>query len=187
MQNRSVQPEIVLVGFGLAYPALVYYLRDTVPSSAFIALALLLVALRIGFAKEGGSSFRPVLIAAAITLTGVAFLDAALATRTYPVLMSLSAASVFAVTLLQPVSLIERIAVARGNAWSEGLRTYCRKVTLVWTLWLILNATIAGVLAIASDDWAWALWTGFISYLISGALFAIEWLMRRPLLSRAAR
>ncbi len=138
MPNRSVQPEIVLVGFGLAYPASSIICATPSLRGAFIALALLLVALRIGCAKKG-SSFRPVLIAAAITLTGVAFLDAALATRTYPVLMSLSAASVFAVTLLQPVSLIERIAVARGNAWSEGLRTYCRKVTLVWTLWLILK------------------------------------------------
>lgn len=187
MPSKGAQPEIILAGFALAYPALVYYLQDTLPPAAFVVLALSLVALRIAFVRGGGNSFRPALVATAVALTGIAFLNVTLAARSYPVLMSLAAASVFAATLFKPASLVERIAVARGHAWSEGLRAYCRKVTLLWTVWLILNAAVAAVLAVGNDDRAWALWTGLVSYLISGLLFGIEWLVRTPLMSRASR
>lgn len=187
MPTKCAQPDIILACFALAYPALVYYLQDTLPPTAFVVLALSLVALRLALVRGGGDRFRPALVATAIALTVIASLNVTLAARSYPVLMSLAAASVFAVTLFQPASLVERIAVSRGNAWSEGLRAYCRKVTLLWAVWLTLNAAVAAVLAMGSDDRTWALWTGLVSYLISGLLFGIEWLVRNPLTSRASR
>jgi len=97
------------------------------------------------------------------------------------VAISLAAAGVFGATLVQPPSLVERLALASGEVWSPGLRAYCRNVTAMWAIWLTINAAIAAGLAIVGNDQAWMLWTGAISYLVSGLLFATEWLVRRNL------
>jgi uncharacterized membrane protein len=120
-------------------------------------------------------------------LAALAMVDATLAARAYPVLISLAAAGVFAVTLWRPPSLIERLALASGEPWSASLRLYCRNVTLIWAVWLVVNAVIATYLALSHDDAAWALWTGVLSYLVSGALFAGEWLVRRTLTPKRPR
>ena len=44
-----------------------------------------------------------------------------------------------------------------------ALRHYCRNVTLIWALWLVVNAIIAAYLALAQDDAAWVLSTGLLS------------------------
>jgi uncharacterized membrane protein len=187
MPRRHDLANVVLIASGIVYPAVVYFLRGTVQPSLFIVLALIIVAARLSLGKIGVGGWRPALAVTAIALVGLALTDAALAARAYPVLLSLSAAGVFAVTLLQPPSLIERLAVASGESWSPALRLYCRYVTLIWAAWLGINAVIAACLALSHDDQAWALWTGLLSYLVSGALFAGEWLVRRNLAGRQPR
>ena len=106
---------------------------------------------------------------------------------TWNLLISLAAAGVFAATLWRPPSLIERFALASGEPWSAGLRFYCRNVTLIWAAWIVVSAAIAAHLALSNNDAAWALWTGLLSYLVSGALFAGEWMVRRTLAPRQPR
>jgi len=187
MPKRRALANIVLIGFGVVYPAIVFFLRGTVAPSLFIVLALAIVALRLTIGEVGIGGWRPALAVAAAALAGLALIDAALAARAYPVLLSLAAAGVFAATLWSPPSLVERLALASGESWSHALRVYCRNVTLIWALWLVVNAAIAACLALSRDDRAWALWTGLLSYLVSGALFAGEWLVRRNLASRQPR
>jgi uncharacterized membrane protein len=179
MPRRRALANAVLIGFGIAYPLVVFSLRGTVEPALFIVLALAIVIGRLTLGDIGAGGWRTALSAAAAALAVLALIDAALAARAYPVIISLAAAGVFAVTLWQPPSLIERLALASGEPWSPALRLYCRRVTLIWALWLIGNAVIAGCLALARDDQAWALWTGLLSYLVSGALLAGEWLVRR--------
>jgi uncharacterized membrane protein len=179
MPRRRALANVVLIGFGIAYPLVVFSLRGTVEPALFVVLALAIVIGRLSFGDIGAGGWRTALLAAAAVLAVLALIDAALAARAYPVIISLAAAGVFAVTLWRPPSLIERLALASGESWSSDLRVYCRRVTLIWALWLIGNAVIAGCLALAHDDQAWALWTGLLSYLVSGALLAGEWLVRR--------
>lgn len=179
MRERRTLANVLLIGFGVVYPAAVFFLRGTVDPALFIVVALAIVAIRLTLGTSGSESWRPALLVAAAALVVLALLDAGLAVRAYPVLISLAAACVFAVTLWQPPSLIERLAIASGEPWSPALRVYCRNVTFIWALWLGLNAAIAAGLALAHDDQAWALWTGLLSYLVSGALLGGEWLVRR--------
>ncbi|CAN5922249.1 hypothetical protein BH11PSE3_BH11PSE3_34510 [soil metagenome] len=187
MPRWQALANVMLFGFGIAYPAIVFFLQGSVDPLLFIVLALTIVALRLAMGKAGIGGWRPALLVAAVVLAGLALIDAALAARAYPVLISVAAASVFAATLWRPPSLIERLALAGGEPWSPALRDYCRTVTLMWALWLSVNAAIAAMLAVADDDAAWALWTGLLSYLVSGMLFAGEWLVRRTLPGRQAR
>ena len=187
MPRQPALANIVLVAFGIVYPAAVFFLRGTVEASLFIVMALIIVAARLALGKFDVDGWRPALALTAGALVGLAVVDATLAARAYPVLMSLAAAGVFAVTLRHPPSLIERFAMASGEPWSPALRLYCRNVTLIWALWLVVNAAIAAYLALSQNDEAWALWTGLLSYLVSGALFAGEWLVRRSIAGRQPR
>lgn len=187
MRERRALVDLLLIGFGIVYPAVVFLLRGSVDATLFVVLVLAVVALRLAFGNGGVGTWRRALLGVAVVLVALSLLDAALAARAYPVLVSLAAAAVFAVTLWHPPSLIERMAMAAGATWSPDLQLYCRKVTLVWVVWLVVNAAIAAALVLTGDDRAWALWTGLVSYLVSGALLAGEWLVRRSVIARQSR
>ena len=179
---KGLKPaDIGLLVFGLAYPPLVFLLRGTVDASVFVVVALAGLGLRFAWTGAGAGYWRPALLLSAGIVGGLALLDPTFASRAYPVAISLAAAGVFGATLVQPPSLVERLALASGEVWSPGLRAYCRNVTAMWAIWLTINAAIAAGLAIVGNDQAWMLWTGAISYLVSGLLFATEWLVRRNL------
>jgi 3-hydroxymyristoyl/3-hydroxydecanoyl-(acyl carrier protein) dehydratase len=52
-------------------------------------------------------------------------------------------------------------------------------VTLVWTVFFLLNGLLALALALGGDLKAWTLYNGFLAYILMGALFAGEFLYRR--------
>lgn len=187
MPNGLKLADLGLFVFGLAYPPLVFFLRGTVDASMFVVVALAGLGLRFASTGVEAAYWRPALLLSAFAVGGLALLDPTLASRAYPVVVSLAAAGVFAVTLRRPPSLVERLAIGSGQIWSPSLRTYCRNVTAIWALWLTLNAAIAAGLAIADNDRAWLLWTGAISYLVSGLLFGIEWLVRGNLIKQRLR
>jgi uncharacterized membrane protein len=176
-----------LMAFGVAYPMIVFFLRSTVDASLFIVMALVVLVLRCILARTTAEYSHYAFLASIGAIFSLAFVDATLASRAYPVVISLAVASLFAITLWHPPSLVEKLALASGEHWSPSLRVYCRNVTAVWAVWLTSNAAIAVGLAIAGDDRAWAIWTGVISYVISGLVFAIEWWLRQTVVGRRLR
>src|SRR5262249_20183049 len=99
MPRQRALASVVLVAFGIVYPAAVFFLRGTVGPALFVTAALIVVVARLSLGKSGVDDWRPALAIAAVALIGLAAVDAALAARAYPVLMSLAAAGLFAVTL----------------------------------------------------------------------------------------
>jgi uncharacterized membrane protein len=179
---------LVLVGISalsVVYPALVWLYGGSVAPSLFVLFALVLVGVRMALmAPEGNQPWRISLAVVAALLVALAALDMDLGTKAYPVLLSLAAAYVFAQSLLSPPSLIERMARVRRATISDGLRVYCRNVTVVWAVWLVANAAVAAALAVHGSDRAWALWTGCLSYVLSGILLVGEMAVRRVVLRR---
>ena len=103
-----------------------------------------------------------------------------------PVVVSSFAAWVFGRSL-SGVPLVERFARAEHPAEIvDELAGYCRSVTQVWCGFLLMNAAVSLALALFGSLATWALYTGFVSYLLMGALFVIEWCVRQPRV-RAAR
>ncbi|GAB2179342.1 COG4648 family protein [Dongia sp. agr-C8] len=160
---------------GIAYPFAVYFYRDRLPASAFVTAALLLLGLQIMVLRPSVARLWrvPLLISAALTVA-IALLDQNVAREAYPVVCSLAAASVFGWTLVSPPSLIERFARLTRPHLPETAIRYCRNVTVIWAVWLAANAAIATALVARGDLMGWAIWTGLLSYLISGLLFAGE-------------
>ncbi|MBP2292050.1 hypothetical protein [Azospirillum rugosum] len=180
-----VVAKAAMLVLSLAYPGAVYLGRGAVPPLAFVAVALALIGLRLaGSASPAARVWRAPLAGAAVVLAALALLDPALAAKFYPVVVSLGFAAAFGVTLRHPPSLVERFARRTEPDLPPRGVAYCRAVTALWTGWLLLNAVIAAGLALAGDDAAWALWTGLLSYLVTGALFAGEMLVRRAVRQR---
>src|SRR5215470_8233674 len=150
------------------------------PPLAFVTVALALIGLRLATLRSPvGRVWRMPLVTAATIIAALAALDTPLAVKAYPAAVSVAAATVFGATLLHPPSLIERFARLREPDLPPAAQSYCRKVTIVWTAWLITNTIIAAVLSLPGHDEAWALWTGLVAYIVMGALFAGEIVVRR--------
>ena len=98
----------------------------------------------------------------------------------YPVLVSLGFLSVFGQSLRRGRTPIVEYFARRFEAnLSIEKQKYCRRVTQVWCVYFVCNATIAALLAIAGNPEAWALYTSVLAYLGMAALFAIEYAIRR--------
>jgi len=164
---------------GVGYPFAVYFMQGSISSHGFILVALSLLALRAFTARSDLARIwrMPLLVTAAI-LIATTFLNADIAEKTYPALMSLAAALTFGCTLFYPPSLIERFARLRRRDLPPAGVSYCRKVTIIWTGWLVINAAISIGLALWGSLALWTLWTGLLSYLAMGLLFASEYAFR---------
>jgi uncharacterized membrane protein len=178
MSNRTFSS--LATGLGIFYPALVYALQSTLSQGGFVAIAVATIAMRVAtLDKASAPLWRGPLLMAVPALMIVLLVAPGMAAKAYPVAMSLAAAAVFAGTLIAPPSLIEQIARLQEPDLSEEGQAYCRKVTLVWTVWLVLNALIAGLLGWTGQDSAWAIWTGIVAYAVMALLFLGEIAIRR--------
>lgn len=101
-----------------------------------------------------------------------------MAIKFYPVAVNLSLLLVFGWSLLNPPTVIERLARLKEPDLPDQALGYIRKVTLIWCGFFIVNGTISAVTVFAGDA-VWALYNGLISYLLIGLLFGGEWLFRQ--------
>jgi uncharacterized membrane protein len=179
--RRAGGAALVLAALGMAYPFVVHAAMGRVPAGALVLLALALAGAR--FAMLRGGEVARVLagpLAAVFAATGaLALVEARVAALAYPVLMNLGFAAAFGWSVVRPPSLVQIFASVVEPDPSERARRYMRKVSLVWCLFLSVNASVALALALWADTALWALYTGLISYLLMGLLFAVEWLVRR--------
>jgi uncharacterized membrane protein len=56
---------------------------------------------------------------------------------------------------------------------------YTRRVTGVWCGFFVLNGSLALATALWASNQVWALYNGLLAYVMMGALFGGEWLVRR--------
>lgn len=178
---------LALAAAGVAYPAIVFLGQGHVNTRVFVAFALVLLVIRVAVLPPGAlRAWRVPLAGAVLLLLALASLDSDLAAKAYPVLVSAALAVGFGLSLLWPPSVVERIAVLSEPHLTAKGRLYCRRVTGIWTAWLVLNAALAAALAVWGSVEIWALWTGLLSYLVMGGLFLGEYAVRRRVRRRWA-
>ena len=96
--------------------------------------------------------------------------------RLYPLVVSGTMLTVFAVSLFR-TPLVEIFAHRMGEKLdADGLR-YCRRVTVVWVVFLALHTGVT-LWTVFADRSVWALYNGCIAYLLMGAMFAGEFIFR---------
>jgi len=104
--------------------------------------------------------------------------------KLYPLLINLAMLASFSMSLIKPPSCVFRIALLsdssiRNSAHLPAIESYCCKVTKVWCVFFVFNALFSFGTLLYSPNWFWALYNGFISYIIMGIIFAVEWLVRK--------
>lgn len=96
-----------------------------------------------------------------------------------PMLLSLFLFWTFARSLRDGPPMIERFARMVEDDLPDFTLPYCRKVTIVWCVFLLLNAAVVGTLAFAAPIEWWTAYAGFGFYLLMGALLGIEAVVRK--------
>ncbi|MEC7726399.1 MAG: hypothetical protein VYD05_12845 [Planctomycetota bacterium] len=86
----------------------------------------------------------------------------------------------FGVTLRRrSMPMIERFARLQEATLSDQQRAWCRLWTKIWCAFFATNGATAALLAAYGDLAAWAFYNGLLAYALIGALFALEWTLRR--------
>lgn len=185
--RRPRASRFALVAFGAAYPFIVYAGIGHVPPAVFVGLALAVLAIRAIWLRGGGRDgmVSGALAAVGLVLLALLSIDGMVAAKAYPVLMSLAFAAAFGWSLLFPPTLVERFAAMAGTVATAPARRYMRRVTLVWFVFLLANAGVSAWTTVAEDPAVWALYNGFLSYLLMGLLMGGEFLVRRWVRRRA--
>lgn len=155
-----------------------------------LALAFFLSATEI--TKTGNKnqkkalSWRPLVSSALFLIAGLfCFLtQKTVFLKLYSVAISTILLFAFGHTLFVPPSIIFRFATMMdrsisGSAWEKDVAFYCRKVTVVWCIFFILNGSAAFYTAFFASDRVWSVYNGGISYVIMGMLFCVEYIIRK--------
>lgn len=170
--------DLCLLLAGVLYPFAVYFgLGDLAPWQ----FALLLGGLWLVRALT--SKGRPDTMWMAAIAIGFSILlgvfDNPVLLRWYPALISAFLLCLFGTSLIFGPPMIERMARLSHPEMSDIALRYTRNVTKVWCLFFLGNGLIAAALTLwGSLSW-WTLYTGVISYVLMGLLFAGEWLVRQ--------
>lgn len=168
-----------------AYPLGVYWLLDRVDPLWLIALLGLLSAVRLASVRTLTRT-QVMLAAGAIALFClIAMLDTQLRVlKLYPVAISGIAAAYCLYTLNHPPSAIERFSRALNMPIDNHASIYTRRLTIIWTGFFICNAVAAVYTALATPTRTWALYNGFISYVLIGLILALEYPVRLAYIKR---
>jgi len=125
----------------------------------------------------------PGLLAAVIGILALVF-HSNISLQYYSVVSSLFFFSLFAASLFQEQTIVERLARRVDPDLPPSAVHYTRRVTQAWCVFCLAN-TIVTLLCIATSEEAWAIYNGFIAYILVGLMFAGEWLIRRRVMKRA--
>lgn len=186
------------IGALALYPVLVYHGVQHFDES-WIALGVIAVcllrfvcsaALRMEARSTGAKSRLPFptiagaagIVVAAITLVWK-HSDAMLF---YPVLVNWTLFVLFVHSLAYPPTVIERIARLKDAELTHPAIAYTRRVTAAWTIFFACNGAAALYTAVASSKETWMLYNGFVAYVLIGAMFAGEFLVRCRVIGRSA-
>jgi uncharacterized membrane protein len=170
----------------LAYPIGIYlaliWLEPRVVAAGLIAILVLrrrLYAER--YLRQLSWVSRGIIAALVLLCLGALVQNDETLLRLYPAALSGAFLVVFGLSLVNPPTVVERIArLQNPDLPAAGVR-YTRQVTQAWCAFFVLNGLISAWTAVWSSREVWALYNGLLSYIAMGVLFAGEWLMRRRL------
>lgn len=204
MSKMNIFSRVMLASVSLLYPAVVFscLVIFKVPVRIFSLFIVFIGLLYILMATSGKGSTESVqqrvkknarlLVSAAILLAAGIFCIATgkdVFIKLYPVLMNLIFLFSFGSTLFIGPVIVFRFACLAdkklaGSFIAGRVEKYCRKVTIVWCVFFILNGAAALYTVLSQNDKIWSIYNGGISYLLMGILFAVEFAIRKVVNSK---
>jgi uncharacterized membrane protein len=174
---------VLFVALSLAYPLAVYALLGHFEPRWLAPLPCLLALLR-AFATRERVWLWIVACTGALGIWAF-FSNAATPLKLYPVLVNGGLLLLFALSLRFGPPVVERLARLREPQLPPAAVVYTRRVTQVWCGFFVFNGGMALATALWASERVWALYNGLFSYVLIGALFAGEWLLRQRVRARA--
>lgn len=186
------------------YPVLVFTMLVVFKLPVRI-LSLCVVALAFAFflsatgsrnsdaeSEKKALDWRPMLSSALFLLAGIfcfAF-NSKIFLKLYSVAISTTLLCVFGSSLFFKPNIIFRFAclsdkTIKGSSFENQVNEYCRKVTIIWCAFFIINGSISAFTSLhdfgsdALNDKIWSVYNGGISYILMGLLFTVEFIVRK--------
>ncbi|MEZ5482227.1 MAG: hypothetical protein R3E73_08595 [Porticoccaceae bacterium] len=167
----------------ILYPLLVYLgLRSFEPR---LISFMLVVVIGIRFVS-GGKTEKTLIywaVAASLSVGFTLLTGSRYGLLFYPVLINITFLCLFLASLLNPPSIIEKLARLKDPDIPHSAIPYTRKVTIVWCYFFFINGAIAFITVYLNEYW-WLLYNGLISYLLIALLVTGEMLFRRKIIER---
>ncbi len=95
----------------------------------------------------------------------------------YPVVVNLGLFIVFFSSIFQERTVIQKFALAMEPDAKEWVLKYTRNLTYFWSIFMFLNFLVSLITVFLSKE-IWILYNGFISYMLVGIFFGIEYIVR---------
>lgn len=167
------------IGFlTILYPVAVYFGIQFFEPWVLAGMLSALLMLRLIWAPDHKQWSKWLLLAGICYCALAVWNNNQLTLRFYPVLISFGLFIVFFSSLFSSQPIIERIArLQHPDLPEQGIR-YTRNVTIIWSVFFMINGAISLMTAIWSSFAWWSLYNGFISYLLMAALMGLEYLVR---------
>ena len=148
-----------------------------------MVLSLILVARLVFIKKQTANSFGKILDAVMwiVLINNILnlYFKNEFILKLYPVLMSLGMAGLFVHSLWIGEPIIEKFARLHEKDLSAEKLQYIRKLTLIWSVWLCVNASLALYTALYSSFDVWVLYNNVLFYVICGVLFLGDFSYRK--------
>lgn len=168
----------VIIVLSVAYPFIIYWGLQHYSAAKLLPLLLILLFLR--WIAGNKTSERMILgaILVSVVIVGITW-GHQLGLKFYPAMVNLGFLILFAGSLISPPSFVERLArIRHPNLSTEGV-AYTQKVTWMWSVFFLINGSVAAMTALWASNEVWTLYNGFIAYLLIGILAGGEWVIRR--------
>lgn len=176
---------LVLVILSVVYPLWVYFSIQKLPAYFFGFFLAGIALLKFLVAPDKTSKHEVILLLATWASAAlIIFSTNSYAIKLYPVLISSFMAGLFATSLLNDESLIEKMAKLSGKTITSLAKVYTKKLTAIWSILLFINALIALYLAFFASTQAWALYCGLIAYFVFGLFIVVEIIYRRHFIAK---
>lgn len=166
----------------IAYPFVVYFGLKHFETYWLAAFLIVVVLIRFWLSRNMLSKL-PWLKAATVFGVAALLLSALfkdeLGILLYPAVVNLVMLGTFSYSLYKKPCIIESLARINEPDLDQYGVKYTENVTKVWCCFFFINTAISLYTAIYTNKEIWALYNGFISYLLIGFIFSVEWLVRR--------
>lgn len=168
---------VLTVLLTLVYPLAIWLGHDRIEPRWLAGLLLLTVATRLPTLKVGAAA-RWTAAGALVLVACAVATNAVLPLKLYPVLVNAAMLAAFGASLVAGPSMIERLARLREPDLPPAGVRYTRRVTQAWCVFFVVNGSIALATALFASEALWSLYNGVIAYLLMGAMFGGEYLLR---------
>ena len=95
----------------------------------------------------------------------------------YPVVVNFLLFAVFFGSVFQKETVIQKIARAMEPDIKPKALEYTRKLTYIWSAFMFCNFVVS-LLTVFLSEKIWIVYNGFVSYLLVGFFFGVEYIVR---------